>query len=265
MLSLRKCIPICFVGVFLALSLLWFVRADISLALWHATHRFPDVAYFYNPTTETALEIARYHFDLKNVDENAYDIETAERFYLKAIALDPKTPLAWYQLGRIAFLRGEFGKALYRLDREFEITGEEFPSTHYTRGLVYGFIGERGLAVDDFLSYLKTDPRGWYTYNDMAWLYFEAGEFQTVALLAERGLEYNPENPWLLMTLGVAKMNLGERERARELLARAGFAAQELTEEDWARAYPGNDPRVVPLGLQEFRDAVTSNLQLVHK
>jgi len=50
---------------------------------------------------------------------------------------------------------------------------------------------------------------------------------------------------------------------ARPILSRAIEEGRKLTEEDWKRAYPGNDPRLARQGLSAMIEALEFNLSLV--
>lgn len=174
------------------------------------------------------------------------------------------TPDAWHQYARIAFLRGDFQLALHRINKQFEMRGDELMASYYIRGLILGYAGRYKEAESDFEKFLEWDPTNWAANNDLAWIYFSQGKFKETEERAAIGLAHNQANPWLLVMHAMALYNLGDAAQALEELSRAKREAAMLTEEEWIRAYPGNDPRIAGKGLAEFKATIEKNLALVH-
>lgn len=239
-------------------------RAAIVLYAWHAHRLFPDSAFSLNPSAALAADIGNYYFNWYGTGD-VYNIDRAEMYYMTAARLNTAEPWAWFQLGRIDFLRGNSMAALRDLERHFAIHGDALPNAHYVRAVVNAYAGNHAAAEEDFFIYLKTDSDGWYTYNDLAWIYFEQGRFEWAAAAAHYGLGNNPDNTWLLLAYGVALMNMGHLDLARENMLSARDAAEKLVDEDWLRAYPGNDPREASAGIENIRATIERNIDIVDK
>ena len=84
-------------------------------------------------------------------------------------------------------------------------------------------------------------------------------------MTAKQGLKWNPGNPWLLTTYGTALLNLGKKNEARDILSQALEKAENLTAEEWGRAYPGNNPKIYGEGLEAMKATIRTNLELAHK
>jgi len=69
------------------------------------------------------------------------------------------------------------------------------------------------------------------------------------------------ENPWLWNSLGVAELNLKKYPSAADSFKKAKELAEKLTINDWARAYPGNNPASAEEGLSAFIAAIEENLR----
>ena len=192
-----------------------------------------------------------------------YDIQKAEYYFGKAIEIDPNTPDAWHQYARIAFLHGNFTDALYRINMQFKMRGDELMASYYIRGLIEGYAKQYPAAEQDFLKFLEWDPDNWAANNDLAWIYFSQGKFKDSAERSEFGLKHNPYSPWLLVMHAMSVYNLGDSETAKDELKRARDIAEGLREEDWIRAYPGNDQLVAAEGLASFRKTIADNILLV--
>lgn len=219
-----------------------------------------------------ALEIGNYYFNVGGSGE--YDLEKADQYFKLAIAIDPRVPDAWHQRARIAFLKGNFSDALEKINTQISlhpplmnkwgIHGDGLMASYYIRGLIEGYDHQFDKAIPDFEKFISWDNKNWAAYNDLAWIYFQKGDYRKTEEAADRGLALFPENTWLLTMKGVALLNEGRRVDARKVLIRALDKAKALTAEDWERAYPGNDPAIAEQGLAEMRKAIEFNVGLTH-
>lgn len=193
-----------------------------------------------------------------------HSLQIADTSYKTALFFDAEVPDAWHQRARIAFLRGDFEDALVKINKQLEIHGDSFMASYYIRGLIYGYDEQFEKAEQDFVTFLKWDPTSWAANNDLAWIYFAQGKFKETKAQSEVGLAYNQNNPWLHMMHAMAVYNLGDVDSAYEELLKAKEDATKLVEDDWAKAYPGNDPKIAGRGLSEFKKTIERNIELVH-
>lgn len=197
--------------------------------------------------------------------EGTYSLPGAFVGYRAALFLDPDSLTARHQLARIHFLRGQFDRALSLIDEQIRIHGHSFMASYYIRGLIHGYRKAFPEAERDFREFLTWDPENWAALNDLAWIYFAQGKFAEAKETAARGLAIVPENPWLLTMHAMSTFNLGEAGAAADELRRAKAHAADLREEDWIRAYPGNDPRIASAGLASLRGAIEENIVRVNR
>ncbi len=220
-----------------------------------------SIAYALPPqlvfSAPRALEIGNHYFSSR-----AYNLSLAEWYLKRALELDSDTPDAWHQLARIDFLRGDFNRALEKINTQIDLHGDSLMSSYYIRGLIFGYMGRFAEAEIDFRRFIAWNPDGWAGWNDLSWVYFAQGKYSEAADAAEWGLEKHPGNPWLLNSRGVALLNLGEKIEAEQLLTQALGIVSVITPETWAQAYPGNDPGIAERGLRAFRETVNNNLSL---
>ena len=85
----------------------------------------------------------------------------AEIFFQRAVQLDPHLPYVFHQLGRIAFLEGDFNLALSYINTQIDLEGSTTPNSYYMRGLIEGYMGDYTDAETDYVHYLKYDPIDW--------------------------------------------------------------------------------------------------------
>jgi tetratricopeptide (TPR) repeat protein len=192
-----------------------------------------------------------------------YNLAVADGFYRAALILDPHVPDAWHQRARIAFLGGDFATAKKYIDTQLALHGDSLMPSYYVRGLIEGYARDFGPAEKDYLTYLKWDRYNWAANNDLAWVYFSEGKFKEAALRLQGFVDTGPKNPWLLTMHAMAVYNLGDNATAHKELLEARSALLGLTESDWIRSYPGNDPAIASAGLASFRKTIEDNIALV--
>ncbi len=217
-----------------------------------------------------AFTLGQLYFNHDDDPAGPYDLITAQYYYEKAIAEDPKMdPQLWYQSGRVDFINGDFDSALAKFEQQIVHFGDRIPNVYYMIGLTYGYKAretgnaeewQKGAeAFETFITYAPSSP---WPRVDLAWIYFSQGRYEDMIPVLEEGLQHRPENPWLLNMYGLALLNTGEKEKAHTTFSFAYEQALKLSELDWGRSYPGNDPKTWGLGLQEFRDLINKNVIL---
>ena len=219
----------------------------------------PQTAIFLAPE-DASLAYQAGNFYL---GEKAHDLQKAEALYKRALELGyPEPAYIYFGLSRAYFFEGRYNKAIEAIEETMHLD----PSIHnayYMRGLIYGYKNSLPEAERDFKKYLELKPESWPGANDLAWIYFRQGKFREVKEVMEKALRYNPENPWLLNSLGVSLLNLGDKEGAKAAFEESlkGFSA--MTPEEWGRAYPGNDARYHAQGLRSTISSVEKNIVLL--
>jgi len=211
---------------------------------------------------ELALIAGNYYFN--SYGQGVYDRAKAKKYFEKALKFDPNVPDAWHQLAGIDFIEGNFYVALNKINKQIEIHNDSFMASFYVRGLIQGYIGNFSQAEQDFKKFLEWDQRNWAAWNDLAWIYFMQGDYKKAQVASLKGLNVDPKNPWLLNSLGVSLLNQNKKAEARELFLEAKTYAEKLSEKDWQRAYPGNNPKSSKQGLEKIKKIIASNLELTN-
>lgn len=236
------------------------------------SHQVPE-SKNHTPNTDDPFELGQYYFNHGDSADGTYDIEKARQYFEQAVAEDPKVDLlAWHQLGRIDFLKGDFESALFHFHKQIEYFSDELPNVYYMIALTYGYQAriERVFeawdkAESNFKKYLTYDPKSPWARVDLAWVLFAQGKYEEMKGPLEIGLLHHPDNPWLLNMYGLALLNTGEKAKANSYFSWALNEANKLTEAEWGRSYPGNDPAIWGRGLEEFRSIVAGNLELTNE
>ncbi len=218
----------------------------------------------------TYFEIGQYYFNHDEDPEGPYDIQKARHYFELEIAARPsENKYVYYQLGRIDFIEGKFDAALENFNTQIRLFGDSVPNVYYMIGLTYGYQARVGGNQDDwvraeeaFTHFITFAPQAPWSRVDLAWIYFAQGKYESMLPVLEEGLEYEPDNAWLLNMYGLAVMNTRDADAALPYLQRAKEAAALLSVQDWGRSYPGNDPQAWSQGLAEFRAIIQKNIDI---
>jgi len=249
-----------------------FLILGIAALLVFAMPKSPKEAAFapVDLSSMNDFELGEYYFNHDEDPGGPYDLSLARSYFEKAIAEDPHAyPLAWYQLGRVEFLEGNFDKALFNFDKQIEYFSDSIPNVYYMIGLTYGYkarqSGEEAdwtKAAEAFETFISYAPQSPWPRVDLAWIYFAQGKYESMLPVLEEGIKYRPENPWIRNMYGLALLNTGDKALALEEFKQAQAFAAELSADAWGKAYPGNNPEAWGKGLSEFRMIIEKNIEL---
>ncbi len=217
--------------------------------------------YFQKPIrqgiADSLFNKGNYYFG-----SEAYDLGKAQNKYEWALKIYSQAQGPHYQLARIYFLKADFSRALDEINTEIK-NFPDFKRSYYVRGLINGYAKNFPQAISDFEEFLKWDEKSWAAHNDLAWIYFQTGDYENAEKISREGLQWNPDNPWLLNSLGTALLNLNEKKEAKNAFKKALAGAQKLTPSDWQRAYPGNNPVIAEEALRKMVENIEFNLSLI--
>ncbi|MDP3646393.1 MAG: hypothetical protein Q8R25_04880 [bacterium] len=224
---------------------------------------YEDIALFRAPSAARAADFGERHLDARS-NPALYDIDRAEYMYREAAKLDPTYPYVNHQLARIAFLKGNFGTAMYFINKEIMLHGDTNKNAYYVRGLIEGYKGDYDAAVEDYAHFLTTN-NSWATMNDYAWVLLKAERYTEAEDITAEGLERFPDNPWLLNSHATALFELGEYTGALAAAKKAAVMVEKVTKAEWSRYYPGNDPRIAGEGIASFKSAIADNIHTIER
>ena len=247
-------------GVFLVLA----IGAILVLAYvdrFRLQEFYEDVTLLTHPNAQLAYTYGVRHFDGTSPQE--YDIERAQRLFQTTLKYDPNFPMANHELARIAFLKGDFLRALSFMNVEFKVNPHPSPSSYYVRALIEGYMQDYSAAAADYEAYFKVAPANWAGINDYSWVLLKMNLPQAAHDALNWGLKQWPNNAWLLANDATALYELGRFKDAKAVAVKAQTEVAKLTTADWLIAYPGNDPLLAPAGLAAFKQSAQENLSKI--
>ncbi len=159
----------------------------------------------------TSLGHVHFQFD--------HDWQAAEREYQRAIALDPRYPVAHHWYGGFFSSKGRHQEAL----QQAEIARALDPLSPIIQtwvGLRYYFAGRQEEAIAEYRKAFELDQNFAPAHWHLGWAYEQAGQFAAGIAEAEQALALDEGNALYLASLGHAYARAGRASDARGVLAR---------------------------------------------
>jgi tetratricopeptide (TPR) repeat protein len=247
------------VALFFLIGTFPYWKTTLAKFAWYRMQN-ASLAIFLKPADSQLLfDLGNYYFN-----GGAYDLKQAEELYGMSREINAAQQGVSYQLSRLKFLEGDFPSAIYFINKEIELY-PDFKRSYYMRGLINAYADNLPEAEQDFKVFLEFDSNSWAAYNDLAFVYWKMNNYELMQEVAERGLLINPGNAWLLITLGNAMMNLKKNTEALNFFEEAEASIQNLTEDNWRKAYPGHYPGEARNGLDQMRSILYFNKGLIYE
>ena len=157
----------------------------------------------FSQILETVHDNAELYNNLALCYANISESEQAEKYYLKAISINPKLPQIYINLADLYFKQRNFADAIDLLQSASYEIPEDLVIAHYL-ARVYMEDARLDLAIDELNKILEEQPENYDAYYDLARVYFELGNYDLAISNFENVLEYKNDNEWIYYYLGQA-------------------------------------------------------------
>eukprot|EP00903_Cladosiphon_okamuranus_P014836 g13737.t1 len=146
-------------------------------------------------------------------------VQESLALFQAATCLNPQNPSNLKQVGRCLFLLGKHKAALGVYDEAQKIDSEDWEVWH-NRGLCYMHLKQFDRALGAF-EQSNSISRHDSTYLHMGKVYRLQGKPAEALRVYEEALEFSPESPELLTTVGLLHLQQGDNQKAFESLGNA--------------------------------------------
>jgi len=144
---------------------------------------------------------------------HAGEIQQAEKFFLKALGIDPKLVEVYINLADLYFTQRNFADAIGLLQVGTAELPENLVLKHFL-ARVYMEDAQIDLAIDELDKILEIQPENYDAYYDLGRIYFELGSYDLAIENFENVLQYKEDNVWIYYYLGQAYEANDEVEKA---------------------------------------------------
>jgi len=152
-----------------------------------------------------------------NIKRQQGEIQESLVLFQQATALNPYNKANLVQVARSLFLLGKHQAAIDVYDEAIRVNGAPDWESVHNKGLCYMYMKDHNSALATFqeaLSIQKHDA----TYLQMGKLYTQMEDYQGAINVCLEAIEFSPENPEILTTLGLLYLRQGDNHRAFDFL-----------------------------------------------
>jgi len=143
---------------------------------------------------------------VENTDvSEPYSLEGLATEYEDRLALDENDKDALFSLARIYYIGNQTEKSLTAIAQYKERYPEE-KRIYYISGLANAYGGNLRVAELEFLEFIDSGLSRWPGYLDLAWVYFQQGEFDQSQEKLDIALENFGSNMWLNTSRGAVAL-----------------------------------------------------------
>jgi len=200
----------------------WYSRANVDAAYilgicYIQTKNYDQARHAFAKMFDVPPDsAASYLFTARMLLRQEFD-PVAEEYAQKAVALDPKLPLAHYLLGELYLYKSRVPEAITEFQRELAINPGN-AATYYKLADAYSRVqkfedAERVLQRSIWLDATSTGP-----YILMGKVLEKKGEFDLAVRALQRAASMDPNNPTTHHLLGQAYRDMGKKEEAESEL-----------------------------------------------
>jgi tetratricopeptide (TPR) repeat protein len=167
----------------------------------------------------TGDSAAAYLFAARMLLRQEFD-PVAEQYALKAVALDPKLPLAHYLLGELDLYKARLPEAIAEFHKELEINPAQ-AATYYKLGDAYARAQKYDEAQTMLQRSIRLDSTSSVPFILMGQVLQKKGDYDLAVLSLKRAVTMEPNNPTSHYLLGQAYREMGRKDDAAAELKRA--------------------------------------------
>ncbi len=200
----------------------WYPRANVDASYilgvcYIRTKDYPQARKAFAKMFDVPADsAAAYLFTARMLFRQEYD-PIAEEYALKAVAIDPKLPLAHFLLGELYIYKSRIPEAVAELQKELAINPAN-AATYYKLADAYSRIqkyedAERLLQRSIWLDSTSTGP-----YILMGKVLEKKGEFDLAVRALQRAASMDPNNAMTHHLLGMTYRDMGKKEEAESEL-----------------------------------------------
>ena len=159
-------------------------------------------------------------FDLAVKNHLNNNLQDAQNYYQKVLALDPNHVSTLYNFGSIFEKLREYQKAKDYFEKVIKIN-PNYADAHYNLGNIFNNLGEYQKAKDCYEKVIELNPNYVNAHNNLGNIFRELGRKQKAKECFEKAIEINPNYVNAHNNLGNIFKGLGEKQKAKECFVKA--------------------------------------------
>ena len=159
-------------------------------------------------------------FELAVQKHQNNNLQDAQNYYQKVLALDPNHVSTLYNLGSIFEKLREYQKAKDYFEKVIKIN-PNYINAHNNLGIIFKELGENQKAKECYEKAIGLNPNYANAHNNLGIIFKELGQYQKAKECYEKAIEINPNYINALNNLGIIFQDLGENQKAKDCFEKA--------------------------------------------
>ena len=193
-------------------------EAALGITLWQEGRPRAGLAHLLE-AARLAPNNARILHEVALVYRDLKQYPLSQKYFEKALELQPDFPEAWNNLGTVYLILKEWHKAIPCFKRAAETLTYKTPHFAYNNlGWAYFQIGENQKAIESYQKALSLAPDYSLCWDNLGLAYEATGKWADAKRAYEKAIRFAPQFPAPYFHLGRLFLKQGEPEKAREEL-----------------------------------------------
>lgn len=144
------------------------------------------------------------------------DWKNEDNLWIATGKTSPSSPNTHNNLGDVYGRMGDKQKALEEFQKSVELK-PNYADGYHNMGNAYRELGQLDKALESYQNALKYNPGLWQSYQNIAALYFTDKQYDLALENIQKAIQINPKNLNLYLNLGIVYLAKGDKEKAKEV------------------------------------------------
>jgi len=144
------------------------------------------------------------------------DWKNEDNLWIATGKTSPSSPNTHNNLGDVYGRLGDKQKALQEFQTAISLK-PNYADAYHNSANVYRELGQIDKALENYQKAIQFNPNLWQSYQNIAALYFQAKQYDLALENLQKATSINPKNLNLRNNLGVVYLTMGNKEKAKEV------------------------------------------------
>jgi tetratricopeptide (TPR) repeat protein len=155
------------------------------------------------------------YFELGRIAVIQGNYAEAKSLLGKAVAIHPSFAPGWFELGKAHAASGNYQQAVQAFDQALHYEPQD-AQCWFCDGLALAMLNQRAAAIQHYRQAVRLAPEDWKAHFELGGLLGQDGEMSEAKAESEAAIRLNPNFPVAHLNLGMALVQLGKLDEAEQ-------------------------------------------------